>query len=276
VFEGIYSKYNKKEFLSPDPLEFIFKYKSLEDREICGLVASSLAYGRVAQIISSVGIAMPLMGKSPRDFVENAAPSVLRKVFRNFKHRFTDGGQMASLLENAKIAIGKYSGLGGALLIFFEESNRNYAGALEKFSCLLNGGSERANYLIPRPSSGSACKRLNLFIKWFVRRDEIDPGGWTGMPSSQLIIPLDTHMWQISAHLGFTSRRQADFKAALEISGAFKKINPSDPCKYDFALTRLGIRNTAAKNDCHTNLSFAVQSAEFKPENCFCKSVSGC
>jgi len=82
---------------------------------------------------------------------------------------------------------------------------------------------------------------LNLYLRWMVRRDNVDPGGWIGVSSSKLIIPLDTHMYRISLKLGFTERKQADIRTAMEITSALKKFDRDDPVKYDFALTRLGM-----------------------------------
>jgi len=96
-------------------------------------------------------------------------------------------------------------------------------------------------FLIPAPSKGSACKRLNLFLRWMVRQDEVDPGGWDLIPPSKLVVPLDTHMHRIGLLLSFTNRKQADLQTALEITDAFRKVAPHDPVKYDFVLTRLGI-----------------------------------
>ncbi len=89
-------------------------------------------------------------------------------------------------------------------------------------------------YLLPSPISGSACKRLNLFTRWMVRRDEVDPGFWSRIPPSKLIIPLDTHMYKICSSIGFTSRKSADFKTAAEITASFREFSPEDPVKYDF------------------------------------------
>ena len=101
---------------------------------------------------------------------------------------------------------------------------------------------EYRNSLLPLPDRGSACKRLNLFMRWMVRQDAVDPGGWSGVPLSKLIIPLDTHMHRISRAMGLTSRRQADMGTAMEVTRAFQKFAPDDPLRYDFVLTRLGIR----------------------------------
>ena len=104
-------------------------------------------------------------------------------------------------------------------------------------------GKQKTGHLVPDPQRGSACKRLNLFLRWMVRKDRVDPGGWEEVPASKLIIPLDTHMHRIGCIFGFTERKQADLRTAMEITEGFRDIRPEDPVRYDFALTRLGIRD---------------------------------
>ena len=99
------------------------------------------------------------------------------------------------------------------------------------------------SFLLPSPADGSACKRLFLYIKWMSRRDAVDPGGWAGVPPSSLMMPVDTHIFRIGRTLGFTSRSQADLRACREITQAFARICPEDPTKYDFCLSRFGIRS---------------------------------
>ena len=99
------------------------------------------------------------------------------------------------------------------------------------------------SFLLPSPADGSACKRLFLYIKWMSRRDAVDPGGWAGVPPSSLMMPVDTHIFRIGRTLGFTSRSQADLRACREITQAFAAICPEDPTKYDFCLSRFGIRS---------------------------------
>lgn len=100
---------------------------------------------------------------------------------------------------------------------------------------------ELGNFLLPSPGRGSACKRLNLFLRWMVRNDEVDPGGWEAVPARILLVPLDTHMFRICSALEMTCRSQADMKSALEVTGAFREYAPDDPVRYDFAITRLGM-----------------------------------
>jgi uncharacterized protein (TIGR02757 family) len=103
---------------------------------------------------------------------------------------------------------------------------------------------------VPSPVGGSACKRLNLFLRWMVRQDGVDPGGWDNVPQSKLIVPVDTHMHRICLRLGLTTRKQANMATALEITEGFRALAPDDPVRYDFSLTRLGIRRDADLADC--------------------------
>jgi len=104
-------------------------------------------------------------------------------------------------------------------------------------------------HFFPTPAKGSACKRMNLFLRWMVRDRDIDFGIWKGIPKNKLVIPLDTHIARISRCLGFTMRRSADWKAAVEITNALKQFDPDDPVKYDFALCHHGIAGMCAKGD---------------------------
>jgi uncharacterized protein (TIGR02757 family) len=120
--------------------------------------------------------------------------------------------------------------------------DENVLPALTVFVNELRADSRREmNFLLPSPRRGSACKRLNLYLRWMVRRDAVDPGLWTPLPASKLIIPLDTHMHRIAIEWGLTQRKQGDMRTALEITEAFRKVAPDDPVRYDFCLTRLGI-----------------------------------
>ena len=127
--------------------------------------------------------------------------------------------------------------------LFISGYNGDMSAAMENFADTFNRCAGRDNmFLLPRPSKGSACKRMALFLRWMVRRDDVDPGGWRGISPAELLIPLDTHMFNITTTLGLCRSKSANGKAAAEITENFKEICPEDPVKYDFALTRYGIR----------------------------------
>ena len=244
--ERLYFLYNSREWVHPDPLEFLYDYTDFNDREVAGLIASSLAYGRVNQILKSVSCVLEKMGPSPCGFLMSATPSSLRRVFSDFKHRFTAGEELALMLIGAKSVIERYGSFYNCFLTGFNDDDETIITGLsflvKELKIDLNG---KSNSLLPSPEMGSACKRWNLFLRWMVREDYVDPGGWERVSPAKLIIPLDTHMQRICMLLKMTRRKNVDMRMALDITCAFRSIEPKDPVRYDFALTRLGIRPDA-------------------------------
>ena len=239
--ETVYTEYNRWEYIHPDPLEFLWRYSSTEDREIVGLIASGLAYGRVARILKSTEKVLEILGPAPSGFLREVSLKELSGAFDGFKHRFTTAFEMAAILKSASVLQGKWGLLGHMLGAFISEDT--YHNALDRFvRNLLEGAGMEKCSLLARPSLGSACKRLHLFMRWMVRKDDVDPGGWQWISPSVLIIPLDVHMFRAAVALGFTGRKTASCAAAFEITESFRAINPDDPVKYDFALTRMGIQ----------------------------------
>lgn len=240
--EALYTHLNRRVYVHPDPLEFLYAYPDLRDREIVGLVASSLAYGRVAQILKSVSTVLRRMPR-PFHFLMDASRASLHAEYADFRHRFTTGEDLAALLYGARTAIERYGSLNACFRSGLRNEHETVLPALLSFMRELSEpGSGRCNTLLPSPDTGSACKRMNLFLRWMVRRDAVDPGGWEGVPPAKLLAPLDTHLYRIGCALQLTTRRQADMKTVLDITCAFRTIAPEDPVRYDFSLTRLGMR----------------------------------
>ena len=245
-----YRKYNRREYVSPDPLQFLYDYSSVKDREIVALLASSLAYGRVSQILKSVESVLVRMNPSPYVFVMDASGKALDKMFKGFRHRFTDHKDLVSLIMGMRGVLERHGSFNRCFVAGLRKDDDTVLPALREFVEKLDC---RGKYLIPSPERGGACKRLNLFLRWMVRKDAVDPGGWKGVSTSALIVPLDTHMVKIGRALGFPARKTPGMPMALEITESFRKMVPHDPVKYDFALTRIGIRNDmheAEKPDC--------------------------
>ncbi len=238
-----YNQYNRRRYVHPDPLEFLYQYKEIRDREIVGLIASSLAYGRVAQILKSVAFVLDIMNPSPHLFLKDSTYKSLNRAFEGFTHRFAAQDHLAALLFGIKNVISRFGSLHKCFLAGFSEDDENVIPAMTFFSQQLVVERNKPGHLVALPEKGSACKRMNLFLRWMIRKDRVDPGGWAGIPLSKLIIPLDTHMHRISLALNLTKRKQANMRTALEITSGFKRLVPDDPVKYDFVLTRLGIRD---------------------------------
>lgn len=240
--EDIYSRLNRRELVHPDPLEFLYEYPDLGDRELVGLVAASLAYGRVTQILKSVKWVLGVLKPSPRRYLLTTTKGELREVLAGFRHRFTTGEDITELLWAVRDVILSFGSIGSFMDWVSRPEDPTVLPALCSFVSRLDMVSNgRASRVLSDPSKGGSCKRLNLYLRWMVRQDQVDPGGWEGLMPSKLIVPLDVHMHRVGLSLGFTSRGQPDLIAALEITRGFKRISPDDPVKYDFALTRPGI-----------------------------------
>ncbi len=240
-FEKVYREYNRPEFIHPDPLEFVWRYKSPADRETAGLIAACLAYGNVNQILKSVEKVLGPMGPSPAAWLAKADKALIKKTFAAFKHRFTTGAELAVFLLNIKEARAAHGSLEALFLKGLDAREATVEKAIYAF---INGFNTCgcAPSLTPCPELKSSFKRVNLYLRWMARKDAVDPGVWQRVPAAGLIVPLDTHMRQVAMRLGMTARKDTSMKTASEITAFFRKISPGDPVKYDFALTRAGIR----------------------------------
>jgi uncharacterized protein (TIGR02757 family) len=240
--DKIYDAFNKRSEARRDPVQFLHSYTDPLDIERAGIIASSLAYGRVGQIIKSVSI---VLGGVADIGYRDISFGKISLRFKDFKHRFTTGEEIASLIVAMQRMTERYGSLGSGFLAHYTPEDENILPALCAFVDELTSFAPcEISSLLPCPGKGSALKRLNLFMRWMVRKDEIDPGPWAGVPRSKLIVPLDTHMHRIGLAYGFTKRKQADIKAAIEITNGFRTICPEDPVRFDFGLTHSSISGT--------------------------------
>lgn len=242
-FEEMYRCYNRIEFVDPDPVSVVREFPLLPDREVAGLIASSLAYGRASMIVRSARLVLGMMGKNPYAFVLGASDDHIRVLCEGFRHRFTDQQDLFDLIVSIRNGLTGFGSIENVFASGLNCSGERVLGGLMRLSDVLRKASgNRKNSLLPDPSLGSACKRYHLFLKWMVRQDQIDPGGWSCIGPDELLIPMDTHMHRICSELGLVKRKAADLGSVLEATGSFRKICPRDPARYDFALTRFGIR----------------------------------
>lgn len=242
TLDDLYEYYDDRKYIHPDPLEFLYNYNKPEDIEVAGLIAASLAYGQVNQILKSVGRVLEAIGKSPSNFLKNTDSKRFFAIFGDFKHRFTTGEEIAVFLKNIGIVLRKYGSLNECFLHGYIKEQEILPALLSFLREIRFGDCSSYNSLAPMPNGKCAYKRINLYLRWMVRKDNIDLGVWSGISTAKLIIPLDIHMHRVAKNLGLTCRKQADIKTALEITESLKKLDPLDPVKYDFALTRPGIR----------------------------------
>ncbi len=248
--DSIYQRYHHPDYLTMDPLLCVHDFKTRQDREAGGLIASVLAYGRAEIIIKDCNWIFQKTEWKITDFINLTSFKEKQKFFESFKHRFNDGLDMSLLTESLKQILRNYKNLENLFAEPFKENELTIRSALHHFSntirkqgAAIAGFQKKSfDYLFPSPESGSACKRLNMFLRWMVREnDSIDFGLWKKVPASKLIIPVDTHVAALSRKMGLTTRKAADWKMAEEITGNLRRINPEDPVRYDFSLCRAGM-----------------------------------
>jgi len=265
LLERLYVKYNHREFIPPDPLQFLYKYSNPADREVVALLSAELAYGRVEQIEKSLNDLFERMGTSPYAFVINFGQEQ-RKRLSSFKHRFTSGQDISDLLAVLREVLEEKGCIENYFLLGYKDTDQNIISALSKFcESLLNRFMKHKKaktpkglrYLLTNPSGGSVCKRLNLFLRWMVRRDEVDPGLWSSVDKAKLIVPVDVHMARLCRILKLYDQKTVSLAAAVKITESFAEFEPTDPVKYDFALSRIGILE-----DCNGKLRPKCQDCE--------------
>lgn len=241
--------------LDNDPVSFCHRYPDPADREIAAAVASSFAYGNVKIILRTLETIFTEVGRSPRRYVEHFDPQGGLRIFARFKHRFNDGRDLCALFWGMRQMVEQAGSIGSFFLRGHNAADRDVSSSLNNYATAVLALDYSAvfgsrdipddsyfPFLFPAPSSGSACKRLCMMLRWMARpADGIDLGLWEGVSPDQLIVPVDTHISRISRYLGFTCRKSADWRMAQEITAALRLFDPADPVKYDFSLAHLGI-----------------------------------
>ena len=257
LFDRFYEKYNRRDYIHPDPLEFLHRYDDPADREIVGLIAACFAFGNVRSILNTIELVLQRMGSSPTRFLQSASRRDLMQSMSGIQHRWATSQETALLLLSIKRMCEKYGSLQAGFVRHLNPTDEHILAALTAWVHELQKFSNAPFHsLLSDPAKGSACKRLHLFLRWMVRQDDVDPGGWAGVSPAQLLVPMDVHMHRIARILKMTKRNQANGATALEVTNAFRKISPRDPVRYDFALTRLGIRDRLKLKALRATLAF--------------------
>ena len=235
--------------ISPDPLEFPHRYTNYKDIEISAFISSVFAYGNVKQIISTLEKIHKIMGNDPHRFVMRFNYEKDINKFLEIKHRFYTHEDIAALFYYLNIIYTNYSSLKYSFLLYYFEKDPDLKNAISFFSNhfleIISGKREISHgikFMLPDPLKGSACKRMNLFLRWMVRKDELDFGLWYEISPCQLVIPVDTHVAQICKQLKLTKLKNVSWLMAEEITQKLIKFDPSDPVKYDFAICHIGMR----------------------------------
>jgi uncharacterized protein (TIGR02757 family) len=253
ALDRLYESFNYPESAA-DPIQIVRRWQTPDDREIVAYCAAALAFGRVASVLQSIERVVEVMGDQPAAYVRRFDPLRDGHQFSHVVHRWTRGVDLAALVWLLRQMIDQ----SGSIEAFFLEGHdpraEDVGGALDSFSSRamqldLKAAYGRVpkrpgvGYFFPRPSVGSACKRLNLFLRWMVRRDALDLGVWTRVPTSQLVVPLDTHVIRVGRCLRLTRYVSPGWRMAKDITASLRRLDADDPVKYDFALCHLGMMN---------------------------------
>jgi uncharacterized protein (TIGR02757 family) len=238
-----------------DPVHIVRRYASAEDREIVGFCAAALAFGRVASVLQSVEALLRVMGPRPAAFVRGFDAAVHGPALAPLVHRWIRGRDLVALLIVLQRMLKEHGSIEGFFLAGDDASAPDVHAALDSFSTRalatdLTAAYGRRRparagvaYFFPRPSAGSACKRLNLFLRWMVRKDAIDMAVWTRVAPSRLVVPLDTHVIRLGRCLRLTRYTSPGWKMAAEITASLREMDAADPVRFDFSLCHVGMMN---------------------------------
>ncbi len=235
--------FNTVKFIENDPISIPHSFLVKEDKEISGLLVSLIAWGNRKSIITSGKRMVEIMNDAPYDFVMNFSEKDIKSAAK-FVHRTCNMFDLEYFLYSLKNIYLNHGGLEKVFTKGFEKS-RDVKDAIIYFRkvFLELPYLPRTSRHISDPESGSAAKRINMFLRWMVRNDGkgVDLGLWKKIPASALYCPLDVHSGNVSRNLGILKRKQNDWKAVEELTSKLRKFNPNDPVKYDFALFGMGV-----------------------------------
>ncbi|MGH7381203.1 MAG: TIGR02757 family protein [Candidatus Methylomirabilales bacterium] len=261
--DRLYATYDLS-YIRTSAAQFPHRYYRPEDIEVVGFIASCFAYGRVEGFTPPIDTLLAVLGDHPCRSLLAFDPRRDTERLRAFSYRFNTARDATCLLWFLRQTLERYGSLRACYLAGYRDRDADTRPALTAFVTTLLRLDPRPVYgrgrlspgmhhLLPSPARGGACKRLHLFLRWMVRQDHIDFGLWPELPPAKLIIPLDTHVAQVSRRLRLTRMKSPGLAMALEITENLKRFDPADPVKYDFALCRLGML--------HSRSGFMVQGS---------------
>jgi uncharacterized protein (TIGR02757 family) len=273
VLDRLYADFNYPDSAA-DPIHIVRRYSRDEDREVVAFVAASLAFGRVASVLQSIERVLAVIGPEPAAYLRRFDAARDGRAFSAIVHRWTRGADIAALLWLVRQMTDRGGSIEGFFLDGYDAAAADVEEALDSFSARALSLDLKAAYgrvprqpgvcyFFPRPSKGSGCKRLNLFLRWMVRRDALDLGVWRRVSPAQLVVPLDTHVIRVGRRLRLTGYSSPGWRMARDITASLRRLDPDDPVKYDYSLCHLGMRYpTAAALNAHlSTLGIALGGA---------------
>ena len=243
LLERLHDRYNNESFIEADPISVPHSFTSTVDREVAGFLAATIAWGNRRAIVQSAHRMMRYMDNAPEDFVRNATQSDM-EYLRTYVHRTFNGVDFQDFVRGLRHIITKWGSVGnyfesryeehGDLRPVFSDFRRDFFAVEHDVHCEKH---------LSSIDKGAACKRLCMYLRWFVRHDDrgVDFGLWRRIPMSALYMPLDIHTGRMGRNLGLLGRKQSDWKAVEELTASLRELHVDDPVRYDYSLFGLGI-----------------------------------
>jgi len=253
ALDELYDSFNIADSAT-DPIQIVRRFTRDDDREVVGFIAAALAFGRVASVLQSIERVLAVIGPEPAAWLRRFDARRDRRAFDGIVHRWTRERDIVALLWLLRQMLDRSGSIEAFFLEGDDGSSADIALALDSFSAralaldlkdAYGKVPKRAGvcYFFPRPSAGSGCKRLNLFLRWMVRRDALDLGVWRRVAPARLVVPLDTHVIRVGRCLRLTEYTSPGWRMARDITASLRRLDPLDPVKYDYSLCHLGMMN---------------------------------
>ena len=243
LLDELHDKYNNPSFIEADPISVPHSFTDPIDREVAGFMAATIAWGNRRAIVQSSHRMMRYMDNAPADFVLNASEAELAHL-ATFVHRTFNGVDFQDFVRGLRHIIEGWGSVGGFFEQNYEQSGDVRTAISEFRKEFFNVEHDKhAEKHLSSIDRGAACKRIAMYMRWFVRRDErgVDFGQWTKIPMSALYLPLDIHTGRMGRAMGLLTRKQDDWKAVEEITASLREFSPEDPTRYDYSLFGAGI-----------------------------------
>ena len=243
--EEKYHYYNQRSFIESDPISIPHMFTQREDIEIVGFIIATVSWGNRKSIINNGHKLLQYIGQSPFDFVMSYNPKAAAKLkSKGFVHRTFNATDLDYFIGAIQHIYQTYQGFEAVFLQNISKNDVNLKQAITAFGnifCAFKPPGRTAKH-IARPQDNSAAKRINMYLRWMVRKDQagVDFGLWKQISPALLSIPLDVHSGNVARKLGLLQRKQNDWKAVEELDAALRRFDPIDPIKYDYALFGLG------------------------------------
>ncbi len=235
--DKLVEKYETKEFIKDDPIQFIHRFSDKKEAELAGFIASLFAYGNRKMFISKLNELFECADNDILNYVKDGDFSALK----GFEYRFAKDFDIIPIFKILNILYNESEGLEELFKYSFEQEDFLQTAVDYFYSRVPKTVGQGFYHMIPNPANGGAMKRMNMYLRWMVRKPPVDLGIWQFMKPKDLLIPLDVHVGRVSRQMGLLKRKSNDFKAVTELTEQLKKFCPEDPVKYDFAMFAFGV-----------------------------------